>query len=384
MVKLPLPFFLLPLIFLAACKKDISNPAGDQVPSTFSQAFDEFWNQLNVNYVYWDIDTTNWDAVYQRYKPVFDGLQINDSADLHSSIGYFRQMTDGLIDHHFSIAFTNGVLKDSTIIPAYDQWEKDPAFRLPFSYIGSDFNYLDSGYLSGFDNTTNPGNTLTAVSGTIHGNILFFTCNQFTLSASFQSTVDNRVKPVLNYFFQQLHNPSGLKAILLDFRDNPGGDVSDLNFLAGQFVSQPLHFGYTMNKSGNGRLDYTPWIDANISPQPGAQSITLPVIILADKYSQSMAEIMTMALRTLPQCRVVGETTFGATGPFAENALYDDGPFIVPGFLAVTSSSVEFRYIDGKIYEGIGFPPDYPVAYSQQAILYGIDLQLEKALSLIE
>ena len=162
------------------------------------------------------------------------------------------------------------------------------------------------------------------------------------------------------------------------------GDVNDLNFLAGQFIDQPLSVGYTRSKSGNGRLDYTPWIEVKTLSQPGARAVTLPVYILADKYSQSMAEIMTMALRALPQCRVVGETTFGATGPFGENALYDDGPFELPGFLFVTTSSVEFKYIDGKSYEGKGFPPDYPVPYNVQALNSGDDPQLDKALSLVE
>ena len=160
--------------------------------------------------------------------------------------------------------------------------------------------------------------------------------------------------------------------------------MSDLNFLAGQFIGRPLHFGYSRYKSGNGRLDYMPWIDADLLPQSGAAAVTLPIIILADRYSASIAEIITMALRVLPQCRVVGETTFGATGPFAAGALYNDGPFEVPGFLSVTTSSAEFKYIDGKIYEGKGFPPDYAVPFSAAALGAGDDPQMDKALSLLE
>jgi carboxyl-terminal processing protease len=370
------------LLLLTACKKNIPDPVNDQPPASLTQAFDEFWNELNVNYVYWDIDTTNWDVVYKEYSPIFSGLQIGDTANLAASVGYFRKMTDGLIDHHFSITFTNAVLKDSGIFPAEDQWRNNPDFHFSYSYLGSDMHYLDSGYQLGMDYST--GSTLITLSGTIHNDILFFTCNQFLLSASFQASDTSATKPVLDYFFQRLENPVGLKAIVLDFRDNPGGDVNDLNFFAGQFIGQPLHFGYTRNKAGNGRLDYTPWIDATVQPQPEARATALPVYILADKYSQSMAEIMTMALRALPQCQVVGETTFGATGPFAANALYDDGPFSIPGFLSVTTSSVEFKYIDGKIYEGKGFPPDYPVAFDLQALESGTDPQLTKVLSLIE
>jgi hypothetical protein len=376
--------FFVALLLLAACKKDLENPVSNQTPTNFGQVFDEFWNDMNVNYVYWDIDTTNWDGVYQQYKPLFSALRLGDTADLARSVGYFRKMTDGLTDHHFSITFTNGVLRDSTIIPAYDQWRRNPAFHFSYSYLGSDKAYLDSGYLIGSDYTSVPTTTVNAIAGTIHGNILFFTCNQFLLSDSYTSPADNPVKPVLNYFFSRLANPAGLKAVVLDFRDNPGGDANDLNFLVGHFIGESLLVGYTRNKSGNGRLDYTPWVDIRVAPQAGAHAVTLPIFILADRYSQSMAEITTMALRALPQCRVVGETTFGATGPFGENALYDDGPFTVPGFLSVTTSSVAFKYVDGKIYEGLGFPPDYPVTYNPQAIAAGDDPQLDKVLSLVQ
>lgn len=379
----PCLLFMLLLMF-AACKKDIPNPVSDAQPSTPGQAFEEFWNDMNVNYVYWDIDTTNWGAVYQQYKPLFSGLRLNDTADMVRAVGYMRKITDGLVDHHFSITFTNNVVRDSTIVPAYDQWRGEPSFHFSNSYLGSDKSYLDSGYLFGADYTSVPGSTLNALSGTIHRNILFFGFNQFLLSDSYSSSVDNPVKPVLDYFFGRLANPSGLKAVLLDLRDNPGGDANDLNFLVGQFIGQPTVVGYTRNKTGNGRLDYSPWVAVRISSQTGAHAVSLPLYILADKYSQSMAEITTMALRALPNCRVVGETTFGATGPFGENALYDDGPFEVPGFLSVTTSSVEFKDVDGKIYEGVGFPPDYPVAYDVNALSTGHDPQMEKVLSLVQ
>ena len=162
------PLILLPaLLALTACKKDISNPVSTQPPSTFGQIFEEFWNQMNVNYVYWDIDTTDWDGVHRRYEPIFNSLQPGDTADLARSVSYFRKMTGGLIDHHFSITFTHPALMDSAVIdPAGSRWRSDPAFRFAYSYLNSDNRYLDTGYLSGFDYTTDPGNKLAAVCGT--------------------------------------------------------------------------------------------------------------------------------------------------------------------------------------------------------------------------
>ena len=368
-------------VFCLACRK--IPPSASNLPSAdFSQVFDEFWNDMNINYMYWDIDTTDWDAVYTRYNPLFGQLHLGDSADLEKSVGYFRSITDGLIDHHYSMSFLNAALSDSLIDPAIDQLRKEPGFRGTYSFLFTDEHYLDTGYQYGFYNAITP--PLLTLSGTIGGSILFFSCNQFDLSDAFHSSVSNSARSVLQYFLNKLQHPEGLKGILLDFRGNPGGAVSDLDFFGGQFVPQPLHFGYTRYKSGNGRLDYTPWIDADVTPQAGAVVPNLPIVILADRYTASMAEILSMALRTLPHCRIVGETTFGATGPFTDNALYDDGPFQVPGFLSVITSSAEFKYIDGKSYEGKGFPPDYPVAFDANALIAGDDPQMDKALSLMK
>jgi carboxyl-terminal processing protease len=370
--------FIIILVMLGACRKDIPNQISTQPPTSFGQVFEDFWNDMSVNYVYWDLDTTDWDAMYVRYQPLFARLTWGDSADLERSVGYFRAMTDGLIDHHYYMTFLPSILTDSIVDPAIDQLRGQPGFRPPVSYVNLDQRRLDPGYVIGTEGS------LVALAGTIGDSILFFTCNQFALSAAWQSGDDNRVRNVLTYFFDHLSNPGGLKAILLDFRDNPGGDVSDLDFLGGQFIQQPLHFGYTRYKSGNGRLSYTPWIDTYVHPQVGASVPPLPLIILADRYSASLAEILTMALRVLPGCRIVGEPTFGATGPYTDNVLYDDGPFSIPGYLSVLTSSTEFEYLDGKRYEGKGFPPDYPVAFEAGALASGDDPQMDKALSLVE
>jgi carboxyl-terminal processing protease len=368
------------IILLSACRQDIPAPVNPGTPTTFSAVWQDFWSLMNINYLYWDIDTTDWDRVNKQYSPVFATLDLNNPTDQSRAAGYFRQITDGLIDHHYEISFTSPALNDSTINPANDQLLRRAGFRNSFSYLFSDEHYLDSGFLFGFDEQTDPGNLLTAVAGTIHGNILFFTCSHMSLYRSFHSTEINGIQPVLAWFFNRLKDPT-LKGLLLDLRDNPGGDVADLNFLAGAFLAQPLHFGYTRYKSGNGRLDYTPWINADILPVTGTQAPTLPIILLADQYTASLAELMVMGLRVLPNCRIVGETTFGATGPLTGNAVYNDGSFAVPGFMNIQTSSAEFKYLDGKIYEGKGFPPDYPVPFNAIAIGSGVDPQMDSALA---
>jgi C-terminal processing protease CtpA/Prc len=110
----------------------------------------------------------------------------------------------------------------------------------------------------------------------------------------------------------------------------------------------------------------------------------MPIFALADCNTASLAEAVTMVIHALPNGKTIGETTWGATGPITSNFLYNDGQFNVSNFLSVFTSSVEFKFIDGKIYEGIGFPPDLPVPFDSNNLTIGRDLQLEKAINLIQ
>src|SRR5580658_2777383 len=78
---------------LNSCKKDIPNPnnSGTNPSTNFSQVFENFWNGININYLYWDIDTTNWDLEYREFKPIFDELRLENDTDVRKSVMYFRE-----------------------------------------------------------------------------------------------------------------------------------------------------------------------------------------------------------------------------------------------------------------------------------------------------
>lgn len=365
------------LIFLClSCKKQITEPAA-QVPSSLTEAFDLYWNGMNTNYIYWDIDTVNWSRVQKNYRPLFSSLNINDSADLRKAAHYFREIADRLIDRHYQIQFSLPVLEDSAINPGYDHLVQEPDYRPALSYMDLDRKRLDGGYVFGIDN-----GSLIALTGTINGTILFFSCNRFALYNAYQNE-GGRVRSVLQYFFARLAHTTGLNGMIIDLRDNPGGDLGDLNFFCSQFISNRILFGYSRYKLGTGAMGYTPWIPANITSPLLDKPITVPIILLVDRYSASLAEIIAMTLRTLPNCKIVGENTYGATGPLAGNNMYNDGSFNVKGFMSVTTSSAEFKYMDGKIYEGKGFPPDIRVDFDPAAISSGYDAAMDTAISML-
>lgn len=375
------------VIFLSfSCSKEINTDLSKHEVKSFSEVFDLFWRQMNSNYVYWDVDTTNWDQVYAEFKPLFDQLNFEDDGDIKKSISYFRQMTSRLVDAHYSISFQHPAIKDSVIYPAYERKKNASDFHYPFPYLTVDSTYLDRNYILGYDqNNIQNSEPLIAMSGTIRNKILYFTCNRFSLLKSYQSSNYNGVKDVLNYFFSNIDNtPREIKGIIIDVRGNFGGGLDDLNFFTGRLIDKSMHFGFTRYKSNYGRLDFSPWLKAQIESQENHLKIKIPIVVLADRYSASLSEAITMAIHTLDNGIFVGETTWGATGPIANYDIFNAGSFSIEGFMNVETSSAQFKYLDGKMYEGSGFPPDIYVPFDLNALLNKIDPQLEKAITLIK
>jgi carboxyl-terminal processing protease len=376
-------YWLLPVVLLillvSSCTKDIPNVNRPEnyVDGTFNDVFEAFWDGMNNNYVFWDIDTTDWNAMYTRYQPIFAKMNINDANDVKKSINYFRLMTQGLVDSHYNLSFSYESVADSSINPSYGR--KMDTIHSLVDYYEYSIPYLND-VIGGEDNLTDPSQDRIAVAGTINDNILYFYCNMFELKSSYEASNNNDIKKVLDYFFAKLANPAGLKGVIIDVRGNPGGDVGDLNFLLGKMVSSPLTFGYTRYKSGNGRLDYTPWAPAIITPQAGAKGLNIPVVALADAWSVSLAELTTMAIHTMPNGKFIGERTWGANGPLSQNQNFNGGQFSVANFMYAYTSSSEFKYLDNSIYEGKGFPPDITVPFNEAALRQGRDAALEAAI----
>lgn len=384
MMKITLIVFVIALsLELTSCKKNSGPIPSANSPINFRDVFEQFWNQMNTNYVYWDIDTTNWDNVYRKYSSIFGTLDLKNNNDIKKSIGYFRQITDGLIGSHYAINFIPTTIKDSFVFPAADRKIHMTNFHSPFLFSSIDSGYLDSGFCTGSYITISQ-QRIFAMSGTIQNKLLYFSCSQFALQEAYNAMGNNTLKKVIQYFFNQLQNaPANIKGIIIDVRNNSGGNIEDINFFLGQFIDRPLQFGYTRYKGGSGRLDYTPWITAKVLPQKMSKPLNLPIEVLADNYSISLAEAVTMVIRAMPRSIFIGEPTWGATGPITLNAVYNDGQFSVPNFLSVFTSSAEFKYIDGKIYEGTGFTPDISIPFNLAAAMSGKDQQLEAAVNLI-
>ena len=379
------------LLFIAtSCLPELpaANPSDSYAVSEFSMDFEAFWNGMNSNYAFWDVDPTNWDAVYRKYKPLFAQLE-NTEEGSAKAYDYYKEMTAQLIDSHYILYFQDELAARGLepISPAGSRYAKRPGAHNPIpdthytrTVAGT---YLNPATRIGYP--ADSSKVMTMIAGTIRNtNILYFRIPEFNLRKSYEAGTVSQ-KATLQYVLDQL-SQSTISGLIIDVRGNQGGDVPDLNFLVGRLVDKPYAYGQYRAKEGAGRLDYLPWVESTVFPPAGSKAFTKPVVVLADMISISMAEATAMAVRALPggNGRVVGERTFGAMAPLGPgSSFYNAGAFSTPFIKKVSTAVMMFRYKDGVVYEGLGFPPDVAAPYDAAALKAGKDTQLEIAIAQI-
>ncbi|WP_344853212.1 S41 family peptidase [Pedobacter jeongneungensis] len=363
--------------FFNSCKHD--GLSDYENPRNFNEIFELFWYKLNNRYVYWDKDPTNWDMVYAKYKPLFDRLDDSDVSK-RKAVGYFKEITGSLIDGHFNILFHDKVIRDSVIFPSINRKNKIAGFHDRYNYDDVVKNYLDAGFFGGKGSININGELINSLAGTINKNILYFHCNFFALKKSYQLNDGNKVQEALAFFFSKLKNINGqTKGIILDLRNNTGGNIEDLNFIGGKLINRDTVFGFSRSKNGIEKYGYFPWIEAKLKSDP-QYNVNVPIIILGDIFSASLSETFIIALRSKNNL-FIGEQTYGATGPVSDSSIFNSGSFDVGDFLTVTSSSVEFIGANGEFYESKGITPDIISPFNYKRLSEGKDTQLELAIS---
>jgi carboxyl-terminal processing protease len=368
--------FFLALLF--ACTKTLKKP-DEPSANSFTGIFDMFWNGINNNYLYWDTDTTDWKRIYHQYHPKFAELDYKNPADIRRSVDYFRAMTATLLDGHFQVIFEHPVIPGIQVYPFFTRKMQESAFHFPFDFLATDSKYFKTLKLV-YDSVSAPNEIpLRINTALLDTSILYFSCNKFSLSRSYHFP-QSKTRSVLDSFFSRIHTPP-VKGLIIDLRNNFGGDLSDLSFFLSRFIDTPLHIGYSQYKTGPNPLAHTSWIPSIVKPHPSSARLHCPIVILIDNFTVSLSETLALSLRLLPDSKIIGERSYGATGPVTSNTLYNfGGAFTIPGFLTAYMSASKFRYTDSKTYEGTGITPDITVPFEINQLNAGKDPQLETAL----
>ena len=365
---------------------------------SYSTQFEYLWKCISTGYVFWDVDETDWDAVYSEYMPKFKALDAKhdagenvNSADLEP---LYKGAFGGLRDHHMTVVVKNifpsadggnyvFVTPSDIEVVTRDYYFESAAQEQ--EHLTAFFDEMDSHYnIETHESVTAPVEELGA-EVTYHyflikledgRKIPYLWQSKAALTPVMRaagsageigiaaSIIDHWLTAITETPREQL------AGFILDNRANRGGFQDDLDYLVGTFLNSRTEIMKTRYKEGPGRLEHSAWtpyyIDAQSNYHRDITAENIPYVVICDLNSVSMGEIEPMTIKAvLPTSYIIGERTWGGTGPLQPVTAIDlnfGGPFGNTGTMNhyVYTSSFESQ-IGGKVYEGIGFTPDKEV-----------------------
>ncbi|NQZ76505.1 MAG: S41 family peptidase [Ekhidna sp.] len=296
--------------------------------------FEILWNRMNDRYSFFDYKRVDWDSVYRVYRP-----QVNDQMSSQALFDVMQEMLNTLRDAHVN-------LRTDFDISYYNYYEDAPR---NFRFQDVENTYLkESLRVTGF-----MWNGIIDSVGYIH-------------YGSFQLPIEEQE---LDFVVERF---KGLKGLIIDIRDNEGGDPLYGFRLARRIAKERTHIYTTVYKNGTGKDDFTAPSEAFLDINEEAK-FDLPIVLLTNRVTYSAGNFFTAMLQALPDVTVVGDTTGGGGGvPL--------GWELPNGWYFNFSNSITYLP-DGFIIED-GIPPDIQVDITDEHRLEGRDTILERALSL--
>jgi hypothetical protein len=270
----PIAMFLVSLLCLASCVNE------EEMSDTADGNFEALWKIIDEQYCFFDYKQQeyglDWNAVHAKYKVRID--------ERMSSRELFEVMTDMLGE------LRDGHVNLSSAADLGRYWEWKDNYPTNFSdtlerkYLGRDYKIA-----SGLKYTT------------LDDNI------GYVRYESFQKPVgEGNLDDVLTYL-------ALCRGLIIDIRNNGGGDLTTAELLAGRFVQEKTLVGYMQHKTGTGHNDFSSMEATYLEPSSNIRWHK-PVCVLTNRSVYSAANSFAVMMHALPNVTLVGDHTGGGSG----------------------------------------------------------------------
>lgn len=322
----------LAVLFSFSCEKIFIRPDPENDPAS---NFDFLWHAFDEKYSFFTFKNINWDSLYTVYrKQVYNGM---------SGENLFKVM-DSLLYH-----LRDGHVRLVSEFDVSSIWKGESHYTANFNYDLLKSNYLKDNYRS----------TGSLINKEMDG-IGYIYCRGFSGISSSQ----------MDYVVKQFKN---LKGIIIDVRNNGGGDEMTADIVASRFMDTQRLVMYELFKDGPGHNDFTSPVPRYLSP--AGERFNGKVAVLVNRGSFSAANDFVLKMSVIPNVIIVGDTSGGGGGIPIDFELPNGWLCSFP-----TSQTLSPDYFN---VEG-GIPPDVPVNMREEDEFFGIDTILEKALELLK
>ncbi len=319
---------------IAGCTKTL---IGEEPANTPVDTFESFWHGIDETWPEFESKHPNWDSVYKVYRP-----QVTPSTPPSELQRIFKAMLPVLKDGH-----TNVYPNLNTTLGYF------PGF--PRNYFG--FSWIRTHY---FLNTRGNNSMVYSKLGT---DIVYIYVANFSGSTSDYTIIDN----ILNDF-------GTVKGIIIDVRNNGGGNTRNSQTIASRFADKEHLYEYVRFRVSAKSKALGDFIGYSLPPA-GAQQFKGKVAVLTNRYSYSATEDFILMMRAFPNVTLIGDNTGGGSG---SRPILKELP---NGWTYRVSTSL----VSGtdKVPIANGIVPDIKMTITKSDSVRGVDPIIEMAKSVV-
>ena len=316
---------VLPFVLGGCIREDEydNSPAGN---------FEALWKLIDEHYCYLDYKGIDWDSIYNVYSP-----QISDDMGDDALFEVLGNMLAELKDGHVNLYSAWNTAR-------YWDWYLDYPRNYSEELIEQ---YLGRGYRIG------GGAKYTIFTD----NIGYVSYPDFSAAIG-----DGNLDEMLLYLGM-------CNGLIIDVRNNGGGNLTTSSQLAARFTNERVLTGYIQHKTGPGHSDFSDPEPLYIAPSDGVRW-QKPVVVLTNRHSYSATNDFVNAMRCFSQVTLMGDRTGGGGGmPFSSE---------LPNGWGVRFSASPTLDVDGQHIED-GIDPDIHVDMTDEDKAQGLDTIIEEA-----
>jgi hypothetical protein len=284
-----------------------------------AEAFKELQRAIDEDYSYRDLHKIDWKSLFAAAKPSFENAK---------SPRAFAEAAARLLakahDIHMSITVGN---------------EHIPTFRRSVR-PNLDFDLLPK-IVPNWQKWN-----LAVYTGRFDDNIGYILIN--TWERSDQVNVVNPVHGALKEF-------GALKGLIIDVRPNSGGAEPLALQVAGCFIDKPVLYSKHVYRDPDAPGGFTQPQDRILEPSKKGPQYRGKIAVLMGPANMSSCESFLLMMKQVPNCKLIGEKSYGSSGNPKPHDLGNGVTVYVPSWKDLRP--------DGTCFEGEGITPDVAVKY---------------------